>query len=525
MNNYFYAKKLYKIPENKKVKASVIYLFTFFISIYLVTASVNFYNTDVAQLRLEVAKSIIERLDLSVPDAIGIQGYDGRYYSWFGLGTVLLAIPFYLAGKLIGSPAVVMSIMNQIVSAGTVLIIFRFVFALGYSMRTSVLVSIFYGLGTMAWPQAKHPFDHPVETFFVLLSVYSMYRYSTIRVRLNLIISAFSFGMAFITRNTSVLIMPSLAVLLVAFSYKKLDTKWLREATKDFLIFFVVFLPFVILFFWYNYYRFGSIFETGYSLIAERTGLDFFTGTTLMTGLKGFFISPGKGFFYYSPVAILFFFSIRPFIKKNIGMAISFIFIVLSYLLFYSRNVYWHGDWAWGPRYLLVLTPFIVIPIAGLFNSDKWLKRNYFRRFIYFIFSIGLIIQVVAVSVDFQNYFTVLQDEKVEFTIVYGEGVQPIFEPPSYIYFDWSKSPIFTQFKFIYNIAARLKNYSYVETPNDANLNEIREASPSMNVFDFWWLYRYYILNDYYGFIVALLLLLMAILSALRLKTILKNEI
>jgi len=65
-----------------------------------------------------------------------------------------------------------------------------------------------------------------------------MYRYSTIRVRLSLIVSAFSFGMAFMTRNTSVLIVPSLAVLLIAFSYKNLGAKWRREVTKDSLIFF-----------------------------------------------------------------------------------------------------------------------------------------------------------------------------------------------------------------------------------------------------------------------------------------------
>jgi len=153
----------------KRVKTSVFYLFTFFITIYLVTASiVNFYNTDAAQLRMEVVKSIVERLDLSVPDAIGLQGYDGRYYSWVGLGSALLAIPFYLAGKLLGSPDGAVAIMNQVVSAFTVVLIFRFVLALGYSMRTSVLVSFFYGLGTLAWPQAKHPFDHPVETFFCI---------------------------------------------------------------------------------------------------------------------------------------------------------------------------------------------------------------------------------------------------------------------------------------------------------------------------------------------------------------------
>ena len=62
-------------------------------------------------------------------------------------------------------------------------------------------------------------------------------------------------------------------------------------------LFSIVFLPFVCLNLWYNYYRFGSVFETGYSLIAMKTGLDFFSGTPLLTGLSGLLISPGKGLF------------------------------------------------------------------------------------------------------------------------------------------------------------------------------------------------------------------------------------
>lgn len=81
-----------------------------------------------------------------------------------------------------------------------------------------------------------------------------------------------------------------------------------------------------------------------------------------------------------------------------------------------------------------------------------------------------------------------------------------------------SRSPIFTQFKFIYNIAVNLKNYSYFEPQKDAKLSEIIEASPYMNVFDFWWIYRYYIEGSYSGIIVSLMLLMLAIYAAIRLR-------
>src|SRR6266702_3448772 len=138
--------------------------------------------TDVGTARIEVAKSIVERFDLSIPPGtgLGIQGADGREYSLFSIGSVLIALPFYLIGKLAGGPpANVVSIMNQLAGAATVVVVFLFCSSMGYTRRASLSASIFYGLGTFAWYYAKDPGDHTLETLFALLSVYSMYRYAT----------------------------------------------------------------------------------------------------------------------------------------------------------------------------------------------------------------------------------------------------------------------------------------------------------------------------------------------------------
>lgn len=495
-------------------------LFVFFTSVYLLTASgLNFHYTDASRLRIEVVRSIVERLDLSVTGNIGIIGDDGRECSWVGLGSALLAVPFYIAGKLTGAPENAVSVMNQLVGAATVVLVFFFSISLGYSRRVSLLVSIFYGLGTLAWPQAKHPFDHPVETFFVLLSVYFMYLYTVNKKKFSrLLFSAFSLGIAFITRPTSILVMPSLSILIIGYYLRVSGFKeTTRLIARDAVLFSMAFIPFLGLSLWYNHYRFGSVFETGYSLMATRAGINFFTGTSLLTGVSGFLISPAKGFFYYSPVAILFFFSIRSFIKKHPGLGVSFIFIMLSYLLFLSKNIYWHGDWAWGPRYILVITPFLIIPIAELFDSDTWREKNLLRVVVYSILAVSLVIQIAAVSVDFNKYFVNLQiEENVKFTVAQGDGIQPIVEPPIGTYFNWHRSPLLSQFRFIYEIAGKIKDYKYLEPPEDATLVEKIKTDPIINVFDFWWLYKYFKDGSHYGFILALLLVLVAIYSATK---------
>jgi hypothetical protein len=506
--------------KSKLIRFITFNLFVFFVSVYLLTASgVNFYHTDASQLRIEVVNSIIERSDISVTEGIGIRGTDGREYSWVGIGSALLAVPFYIAGKLIGVPhGNAVSIMNQLFGAATVVLIFLFAIPLGYSKRASLLVAFFYGLGTLAWPQAKHPFDHPVETFFVLLSVYFMYFYTVNKKHSRLLFSAFSIGFAFITRPTSILVIPPLFILIVVYYLKKFDLKaTVRLIVQDIVLFFIAFLPFLGLSLWYNHYRFGSIFETGYSLMATRAGINFFTGTSLLTGISGFLISPAKGFFYYSPVTMLFFFSIRSFIKKHPGLGVSFIFIMLSYLLFLSKNIYWHGDWAWGPRYILVITPFLIVPIAELFDSDTWRGKNLLRVVVYSILAVSLVIQIAAVSVDFNKYFINLRiEENVKFTVAQGDGIQPIVEPPIETYFNWHRSPLLSQFRFIYEIAGKIKDYKYLEPPENATLVEKIKTEPIINVFDFWWLYEYFKDGSYYGFISALLLVLLAIYSATK---------
>jgi len=299
----------------------------------------------------------------------------------------------------------------------------------------------------------------------------------------------------------------------------------MRRAALDGLIFGVAFLPFLLLALWYNYYRFGSVFETGYSLIAAKIGLDFFSGTPLLIGLEGFLVSPGKGFFYYSPIAILFFFSVRSFAKKHPGPAVAFVGVIVSYVLFLSRNVFWHGDWAWGPRYLLAVTPFFIIPVSLIIDSDRWQKRASFRMLVYLIFAISVVIQMAAVSVDFQKYFqNMAQVEKVSFIVVGDKGIPCVSEPPFETYFDWHRSPILAQFKFIGQFAAGLRSYKYSKPPGDAPFSETIKHEPHMNLFDFWWLYKYYMEGTYSGVLAAIGLLFMAAYSGGRLWMSLKDS-
>ena len=512
--------KMISEHDGRTRRLIIIYLLLFILSIYLI--SYSFIWTEYFIHRFQDTITLIDNHNLSISNlkSTGVIGVDGKIYSLHGLGWPVLATPFYLIGKYTGMNSMVLvSLMALLISGANVLLVFLFSSKIGYSKRSSLAAAIFYGLGSMAWPYAKCLSDHIIETHFIILSVYMMYLYMSRKKPYLLIISSLSIGYALNTRLTSSLIIPALLFMLV---WKYIENRNVRGSLKEFIwdttIFSFSLFPFVGFILWYNHYRFGSIFKTGYQLIAARTGINFFAGTPFLTGLYGLLISPGKGILYYSPVVVFFLISFKSFYKKYPILAMIFMYIICSTLLFISKNIYWHGDWAWGPRYIFAITPFMIIPAADLFDSNGWAKTVPRKFFIYTVFVIGLVVQISAISVHPYGHFYRLQtEEHINFQTVSGEGIAFISEPPDYIYFDWNRSPILGQFRYIIQIAKNIDSYEYKEMPETEEFAENIKHYPLMNVFDFWWAYNYYIYNNNKGIIGSILLLLIVIISGFRL--------
>ena len=479
--------------------------------------------TDVGNARIEVIKSIVEYSGIDIPAGMGLKGADGKEYSLFGIGSVLCAIPFYYLGELISdSPASAVSTMNQIAGAATAVLIFLFSLSLGYSRRASLYTAFSYGLGTFAFFYAKDPGDHALEAFFVLSAIYFMYRFNGSKLKTHLILSACTFGFAFLTRPTSALIIPPLFLLMNLYNAPEQKLKIsMKSVFINTVIFLFALLPFLSLSFWYNYSRFGSIFETGYTLMQTRLGIDFFSGTPVINGLIGFLISPGKGFFFYSPIAILFLFSINAFRKKHKVLTYCIAWIIFSYLLFLSRNIYWHGDWAWGPRYIFVLTPFFIIPCAEIFDSERLRKCSLIRKTVIILFAASVAIQISAASVHIYKYFVDLKYQRnVPFTILSADGTPSIYEPSPETHFDWRLSPIKAQLGFIYEIGLDMGKY----TDNVPNSKNRYETEPWMHLYDFWWLYQFCVGKNSSGLYAAGALVIIALVALSRLSRLVFQE-
>jgi hypothetical protein len=83
-----------------------------------------------------------------------------------------------------------------------------------------------------------------------------------------------------------------------------------------------------------------------------------------LVGMFGLLASPGKGLVWFSPLAVAGLMVGFPFARRNpvCRFALS---CVASYLTLTASWWTWHGGYCWGPRLLLPVMPFCVMPLAA----------------------------------------------------------------------------------------------------------------------------------------------------------------
>ncbi|MBN8548428.1 MAG: hypothetical protein J0M12_03815 [Deltaproteobacteria bacterium] len=123
----------------------------------------------------------------------------------------------------------------------------------------------------------------------------------------------------------------------------------------------------------YNYQRFGNIFETGRYVRLETAklyGYGFFT--VPIESLYGLLFSGGKGIFIFVPIVLWALVSWRYFSRALPWVAkVILVGITVRYFVIASRTD-WHGGFALGPRYLLLVVPFLLLPLAFVWQSGRF---------------------------------------------------------------------------------------------------------------------------------------------------------
>ena len=385
-------------------------LFLLLTGIYGLTAGGHTYSTDEEGM-VQTTRSLVERrspaLDIDEDNARvtpSTPGRNGEPVGVSGLGQSVAGIPLYLVGSLVSQTVprpytdftqrLFLGWTNSIVTAAGVVLVFLLAGLLGASRRWAVVLALSYGLATMVWPHSKTFFSEPLTTTLALVATYCALR-SVRWGRLQLAAASGAFaGLAVSVRPTAVAFLPVLGLYLLL-AFPRLWARWFDRPVRVGLAFGGgAALPLILLFA-SNAWRYGGPIRFGPKNVSFST--------PVLDGLYGFFLSPGKSLFLYAPVVLVGLVAV-PFAPRAQRPAVALLVALGAVnVAFYARYYQWHGDHAWGPRYLVMTIPFFALPLAPLLNRVRW------QRALVAATLAGVMTSSLGVVTYFNHYFFIVQ--------------------------------------------------------------------------------------------------------------------
>ena len=474
-------------------KTYVIYALTLSLASILLLSSGHFENPD-AQLRLSQAFSLTQNGNFQLADTVGNSTHgniatnqNGERYSVYAPGQILLFTPIaYFSTHLVTDGNIDAHYIAEIFASFlgvaahilTAWVIFYFSRLIGRSPYESMLLSFLFAFATFNLPSSRDGYEHTYEALFITMSYCFSYYYSKKDIRnfsgisaASLLIPGFILGIGVLFRPTTILALPGLFIIC--------------KYPKHILLACIGLLPSCAIFLAYNTMRFGDPLETGYTqawLIANPN-LITKSGFNLMQMIPqsvSLWISSGKGMLLFSPILLALFFTPSSKLRQWPAVTVAILITVIIYSLFYGANFAWHGSaWSWGPRYLVPLTPLLIL-IMPVVSRQHWR---------------GKIITFLAVASVTIQIFATLTNYKRHLLKTYIEN--PAAFTNGDIFFNLHLSPLMALPNSFMHLIMRIFDsdtlYTYFITgpwlneSRNASIPQMLESSIDLNSFDIWW--------------------------------------
>lgn len=234
-----------------------------------------------------------------------------------------------------------------------------------FDQKNSLVLALLYGFTTIMWAYSKTSLNGVPLTFFALLGFLYLRKFQKNQHVFNLIISGSSLGFGFLVRLDSVLFILPVLVFLIYELRKQ------NEKIKKFFAFLIPIAMSYVIYMLINLIRFGT---SPTSTVSETIigGIPT-VPTDLLVNIFGLLFSPGVGLFVFTPILLTVFFSFPYFYKRNKAECLLFLSFTGLFLFYYGSNIggWWHGLVAWGPRYLLPIVPFLLLPLGAGIEKKK----------------------------------------------------------------------------------------------------------------------------------------------------------
>lgn len=374
-------------------------LFLFFFSIYALTGQGSIQSAD-GKIMFLLTQAMVENQSVSFSEMVTLEDKEGSKFSKYGLGMSILAVPFYLLGKvlsnLLGIEASLatqfaVSMINALLTAFSCVMVYRFARErFDFSPRTGLFLAAGFGLSTIAWYYSEDFMSEPVATLLLLSAVYFVTGRDPLTRKRNLLWAGTFLALAIFCRLAVLVAVPGF-IIYQWMVWAESEEKSVNALLIDLIRSAIPVIAVLILIMVYNYVRFADPLETGYEKFSGR----------FMVGLFGLLFSPGKSLFLFNPLTIFGCLSFTLCFQSQRKITLLFGWIVVSHLLLFSFWGSWQGGMSWGPRLMLVVLPYLILPIGFLLREYKQAVKIP----VLVVMVMGILIQLPSVTVNIARYY------------------------------------------------------------------------------------------------------------------------
>jgi len=381
-------------------------------------------GTSDTQHRLQATHSFWTSQPAVLPEEypdFGLIGRHGRIYGWYGMGQSLLMLPSDLVGTYLESLPIFAgyrgndpSVRDMVVSVTTnplvcvlaILMCFRFLRLLEFSVGQAMAGALGLLFGTTFLHYTQNMMENNLILLLTLTGFCFQYEWLRTGRRRALLYGSLALGANLLVRLTTALdIVAAGSFLLLVLVMERAGWRqirarllaYLRIAAPCYAFFFAIDRA-------YQYYRFGSVFNTYLSIFGQQQKqldrtlpANFPWSTPWHVGLLGPLITPEKSIFLFDPLivlslllAVVLWKRLRP--EMRAWLAVTAL-LVAAYIVFYAHYVVWSGDFAWGDRYVST-----AVELAAMMAIPLLLRHRQQFRPLWFRAGLAL----VGVSVAFQ---------------------------------------------------------------------------------------------------------------------------
>ena len=294
-------------------------------------------------IQLEQNLNILPDTDLTLDD------FDDNHYVWW-------------RNTLSNEETFTFLFYGPLITAISTAILFAICRTYNFSIKIAITVAFLYGFTTMAWAYSSTAMSVILVSMTVLLSFYFYRKFVKNQNFFSLIFCGFSLGASVLVRYDSFIIVGIILVFLIGTILKN------KSKLKNLTCLLIPLFFCAIIFMGINYIQFGTFLEYGFK---SESGSLVGNTSPIHVGVFGLLFSPGAGLFIFSPILFTIFVSFFDFYKKDKSSFLIFSAYLVSMLVFFGNLETWHGFVSWGPRYLLPVIPFLLIPLAASIE-----KRN-----------------------------------------------------------------------------------------------------------------------------------------------------